>query len=54
VTAVASEAGKKAYTAFHNWILKLFNELSERKIPSSILFPIKMDVRYFSYFVVKT
>ena len=33
VTAVASEAGKKAYSAFHNWILKLFNELSERKNP---------------------
>lgn len=33
VTAVASEAGKKMYTAFHNWISKLFNELSERKNP---------------------
>ena len=33
VTAVASEAGKKTYTAFHNWISKLFNELSERKNP---------------------
>lgn len=33
VTAVASEAGKKTYTALHNWILKLFNELSERKNP---------------------
>ncbi|MDK9603252.1 hypothetical protein [Lelliottia wanjuensis] len=33
VTAVASEAGKKAYTALHNWLLKLFNELAERKNP---------------------
>lgn len=33
VTAVASEAGKKTYTAFHNWISNLLNELSERKNP---------------------
>lgn len=33
VTAVASEAGKQVYTAFHNWILKIFNELAERKNP---------------------
>lgn len=54
VTAVASEAGKKTYTAFQTGFQDYSMSYLKEKIPLSILFPIKAGARYFSYFVVKT